>query len=101
MKGRLAIKRDKYKSARGGWSRILKITCAKCHALITSYQKDGPGELKRMYLDRMSPSSTKKALACPSCKELLGTLYVYPKEKRLAYRLFQDSVRKKIIKANT
>lgn len=54
-----------------------------------------------MYLDRMSPSSTKKALACPSCKELLGTLYVYPKEKRLAYRLFQDSVRKKIIKANT
>jgi L-amino acid N-acyltransferase YncA len=38
------------------------------------------------------------ALKCQKCGEVLGTAYIYPKEKRPAYRLYQDSVIKRIRK---
>jgi len=94
------MKNDRYKKARGGWSRILDIRCEKCEEHIAFYQKDGPGPLKRMYLDRMSehPSDSEK-LACSNCNETLGTKIIYKKEDRPAYRLFVGSVTKKITKA--
>ena len=33
--------------------RLLDISCAKCDTHLFYYQKDGPGMLKRMYLDRI------------------------------------------------
>lgn len=93
-----AFKNDKYKKARGGYSRQLKISCQKCGEYICSYQKDGPGNLRRMYLDRISDpkvSITKKDFSCPK-GHLLGVKIIYEKEKRLAFRLFVDSVVKKI-----
>jgi len=105
----LKIKRDRYKSARGAYSRILNIYCRKCENLVAVYQKDGPGNLRRMYLDRIfSPSSIYgleqseikeiKPLVCNKCNELLGIPYIYVKETRKAFRLFQDAVTKKIRK---
>jgi hypothetical protein len=95
------FKRDKYKQARGGYSRLLKISCEKCGADICLYQKDGPGNLRRMYMDRiMEPkvSILKKDLSCPK-GHLLGVKIIYEKEKRPAFRLFVDSVVKKIVKS--
>lgn len=97
------FKSDKFKKARGGYSRLLHISCLKCAAEVTLYQKDGPGMLKRMYLDRMiepKVSLTTKELRCPSCKELLGSRMIYEKEQRLAYRLFVGSIAKKIVSAS-
>ena len=95
-----AFKKDKYKKARGGYSRLLKISCQKCGEYICMYQKDGPGNLRRMYIDRISDSKislSKKDLSCPK-GHLLGVKIIYEKEKRPAFRLFVDSVAKKIIK---
>jgi hypothetical protein len=103
------IKKDKYKSARGGYSRLLNICCRKCEGIATVYQKDGPGNLRRMYLDRifepkelvgLQNCAIKEILPlkCNKCGEILGLPYIYKKEKRKAFRLFQDSIIKKIRK---
>lgn len=105
------FKRDKYKSARGGYSRLLDVLCRQCGHVVMVYQKDGPGNLRRLYLDRifapddLTNLQTKSirdipALRCPECGEVLGTAYIYAREKRPAFRLYQDAVIKKIRKAN-
>ena len=94
------FKNDKYKKARGGYSRLLKISCQKCNSEICLYQKDGSGILKRMYIDRISEpkvSLVRKDLSC-SKDHLLGVEIIYHKEKRPAFRLFVDGVTKKIVK---
>ena len=95
------LKNDKYKKARGGYSRLLSISCQKCNENICFYQKDGAGNLRRMYIDRIIDpkiSILKKDFSC-SNHHLLGVKIIYEKEKRPAFRLFVDSVKKKIIKS--
>ena len=94
------FKNGRYKKVRGGYSRFLKISCEKCNSAICLYQKDGSGILKRMYIDRISKakvSLTRKDLPCQK-GHLLGVKIIYEKEKRPAFRLFVDSVKKKVIK---
>lgn len=93
------MKNDKYRKVRGGYSRILQLSCAHCGKDFAQYQKDGPGILKRLYLDRLlNHSFTATHLSCPSCKEVLGVKIIYKKENRPAYRLFAGAVSKKIVK---
>jgi hypothetical protein len=105
------FKSDKYKRARGGYSRLLDISCVKCGTHLFYYQKDGPGMLKRVYLDRIYGSkkysdlqnlSLKSVpqLICPHCKQHIGIPFNYAKEDRLAYRLFAGAVNKKVSSAN-
>ena len=105
----MKIKSDKYRKARGGYSRFLNVLCEHCGAKILVYQKDGPGPLKRLYLDRIfAPEnlanfqklSTNKIpnLTCSKCKSTLAVPYIYKKEQRKAYRLFVGAVTKKITK---
>jgi ribosomal protein S27E len=93
------MKNDKYSQARSGRSRILDITCENCNIHLCYYQKDGPGPLKRMYVDRMvdiKPATPK--LECGNCGSELGLRIIYAKENRPAYRLFQSSINKRIVK---
>jgi hypothetical protein len=79
---------------------MLEISCEKCGQLVCCYQKDGPGPLKRMYLDRMENfSAFGESLSCPNCSELLGLRIIYKKEDRPAFRLFVGSVTKRIVRA--
>lgn len=96
----IEFKKDKYRRARGGYARLLKVRCERCGNVAALYQKDGPGQLKRMYLDRIIELSNiaGKNLVCSKCKHLLGVRYIYEKEKRPAFRLFEGAVTKKIIK---
>ncbi len=105
----LSFKRDKYKASRGGYSRLLNICCRKCQTIVAVYQKDGSGNLRRMYMDRifapdelanLQTLSVQDApvLKCKKCSEVLGTPYIYPKEKRKAFRLYQDAVIKRLRK---
>jgi len=94
------FKNDKFKKARGGYSRLLAVSCQKCGNFLCKYQKDGPGNLRRMYIDRISEpkiSINKKDLTCAK-GHLVGVKIMYEKENRPAFRLFVDSVTKKIIK---
>ncbi|MFA6536204.1 MAG: hypothetical protein WC250_03780 [Candidatus Paceibacterota bacterium] len=96
----MKLKNDRYKKVRGGYSRLLQIGCQKCGEVICLYQKDGPGNLRRMYLDRIiepAVSLSRKDLSCQK-GHLLGVKIIYDKEKRPAFRLFVDSVTKKIVK---
>ena len=97
----MKFKNDKYRRVRGGYSRLLKISCQKCESVVCQYQKDGPGNLRRVYLDRISePKVTLsgKILKCPK-GHVLAVRTVYEKEGRSAFRLFVDAITKKILKA--
>ena len=107
---RFEFKNDKYKKARGGYSRLLDISCGKCGKHLCLYQKDGPGLLKKMYLDRIYESAKYSGLenqplklipnlVCIGCGQIVGIPYIYEPEKRLAFRLFVGEVSKKIIKS--
>jgi len=77
---------------RGGYSRLLNISCQKCAQNTCLYQKDGPGNLIRMYIDRIidaKVSISKKDLSCPK-GHLIGVKIIYDKEKRPAFRLFSE-----------
>lgn len=100
---------DKYRKSRGGYSRFLNVLCKHCGAKILVYQKDGPGPLKRFYLDRIFapenlanfqkiPITKVPNLVCSKCKTVLAIPYIYKKEQRKAYRLFVGAVTKKITK---
>ncbi|MBI4281474.1 hypothetical protein HY625_01495 [Candidatus Uhrbacteria bacterium] len=100
MQKKFVLKKDIYRENRGGYSRFLNIFCDSCKTHLCLYQKDGPGELKRMYLDRIvaskvSPNRHSEFL-CRSCKKIIGTLYIYQKEKRRAVRLYQGAIFKKV-----
>lgn len=106
----LKIKRDKYRKFRGGTSKFLNIYCANCKEFLLLYQKDGPGPLKRLYLDRIfEPEEFTKwqdianikevpNLICSNCKTVIGTPYIYEKENRKALLLNPHNFTKKLKK---
>jgi hypothetical protein len=102
------FKKDKYVNHRGGNSHFLDLFCSKCNQYFALYQKDGPGRLLRMYLDRIfaprelsilqSKINNKNDvpnLICPKCGALIGTPMIYEAENRLAFRLVYGSFIKK------
>ncbi len=97
---RIKLKSDKYKKARGGNSRILKVSCSFCKTHILNYQKDGIGTLKRMYFDRIVGQEIieNNNLFCPNCKKLIAVPMIYKKENRPAFRLLVGAVVKSVVK---
>lgn len=94
------VTRDKYLARRGSHFKIYQIKCSNCKSVITKYQKDGPGVIKRLYLDRMIDFHTKprkSKLICEVCNSLIGTYYIYKPEKRPAYRLPIGTISKSLI----
>jgi phage FluMu protein Com len=101
MKTKFKIKKDQYLKNRKGYSQIYALYCAKCNELLAYYQKDGSGDLLRIYVDRINHSKYSKdfkedkKFLCPKCKRLIGLGYIYKKENRPSYRLFQNAIKKK------
>ncbi len=100
---KISFKNDRFKKNRGGYSRLLSLHCEKCKHHVALYQKDGPGILKRLYVDRLTfpgrLARKERNLICEKCKTILGVPIVYQKEQRPAYRLFAGAVGKRIVKA--
>jgi hypothetical protein len=107
----MEFKKDKYKSARGSYSRLMNLHCRVCDNFLAMYQKDGPGNLRRLYFDRIvlpkklvglekKAISKVSILRCSKCKEDIGTPYVYKKENRKAFKVYQDAIVKKVRKLN-
>lgn len=100
------LKNDTYRRARGGKAQLLQLSCARCATPLMVYQKDGPGPLKRAYLDRVhAPASLVglqshaiklvPMLSCRKCRAVIGLPYLYRKEERKAYMIELGSVLKK------
>lgn len=104
---RFKLKRDRFMSARGGTSAFYNIYCSHCRGWILLYQKDGPGNLFRMYLDRIHAPETLATLAhttsglkfagvsCSHCGASIGVPMLYKPEDRRAFRLIPGSIVKK------
>jgi len=101
------FKKDKYTNTRGNYSRLLNLYCRICNSLLVVYQKDGPGNLRRLYMDRIfapknltnlqnKPLKNIANLKCFKCKEIIATPYIYNKEHRKAFKVYQDMIIKKI-----
>jgi phage FluMu protein Com len=99
-KAKLPIK-DKYTTARGGYSRFWDVRCARCKAHLCYYQKDGRGMLKRLYADRIIglPRRGVNMITCPKCKAWVAIAEKYTKENRPAYRLLMGAIAKRRIRA--
>lgn len=102
------FKKDRYANTRGGNSQFLDLYCSKCNQHLVLYQKDGPGRLLRLYLDRIFEpqnfpilqskirSKTEMPnLKCSKCDTLVGIPMIYKPEKRFAFRLIYGSFVKK------
>lgn len=92
---KIKLKSDRYKKSRGGSSKLFDIKCHHCGNHLFFYQKDGPGALKRMYLDRIyqfGNINLNKNLVCSKCQTLIAIPMVYKKENRDALRLFVGAV---------
>ncbi len=101
----LKAKQDEYFYNRGGESVFLRIMCSSCKSQIAIYQKHGPGELKRLYLDRIhgppelvdtysSVTCIKNvvSLNCLVCEMKIANPIIYEKENRLALSVFPGSI---------
>lgn len=93
---------DAYKKTRGNWSRVLNIAYKNCGEFLFYYQKDGSGELKRSYLDRIihdKPLFDQSGyIHCSGCGFILGFKDVYKKEQdRPIIRWAIDAISKKIV----
>lgn len=81
---------DAFTTARGE-PALLKIFCS-CKQFLMYYQKDGPGPLKRCYLDRiLYPKHPDLELRCSVCQQLIGIPILYEKEQRRALLLMDHS----------
>lgn len=101
----MKIKKDKYLATRGGTAKIINVSCADCGKNLFIYQKDGPGWLKRCYLNRiLGPSNnfnfdnlpSMSNLIC-SCGKIIGTPMKY-KDGRLAFKLFKGKFKRTLNK---
>jgi hypothetical protein len=89
---------DKFRKSRGGYSRLLEIRCSACKEYFFNYQKDGPGIIKRMYIDRIYGIVEGSILRCKRCNKLIESLIIYKRENRPAYSIQLGTIKKKIIK---
>lgn len=92
---------DQFRASRGGWSRIQSLSCNECGQFLFNYQKDGPGPLKRSYLDRIKGAPNfdeRRYLRCENCGLTLGFRDVYVKENnRPVIRWAAEAVSSKVI----
>ena len=97
----IKLKNDQYRRARGGSSELYEILCAECQDLVILYQKDGPGQLLRCYVNRIfAPDKWEQLQHDPNldiksmpnltceCGALIGTPMRH-RDDRLAFRLLR------------
>ena len=90
---------------------MLNLHCRKCDNIIAIYQKDGPGNLRRLYMDRIIAPEKLVGLQrknikdvspikCSKCGFIVGVPHIHKKEKRKAFRVFRGAIVKRIKKLN-
>lgn len=102
--------RDSSYKHRGGSAKWLLLKCGVCKEELSLYQKDGPGNLLRLYLDRLTSTDGERPfkqveidrmqpLSCLACESVIGVPMVYEKDAnpRPAIRLINSGVDKTLI----
>lgn len=104
---KLKLKKDRYFRERGKSAKMIRVSCFVCGNFLLLYQKDGPGWLKRLYLNRIyAPEEYAclqrnlriktprdlQPLYC-SCGALIGSPMVH-KDGRLAFHLVRGAFKR-------
>jgi hypothetical protein len=100
-------KNDPYRQACGGSARLFAVHCATCGTHLFSYQKDGPGIVKRLYLDRIYQSQAYAGvehralqdvpqLLCPQCGGASRHSHNIRERTMVGFRLFAGVVTTKV-----
>jgi len=105
----IKLKKDKYRAKRGGSAKLIDVICTNCGSKVLLYQKDGPGWLKRCYLNRIfwppkyanlqkdkriKSIERMPKLVCLKCRKVIG-LPMKHKDGRLAFNLIRGSFRRR------
>lgn len=87
------ISRDSAYKKRGGTAKWIILSCGICKEDLSLYQKDGQGNLYRLYLDRLTSTSGERPfkylgrvavgnLECFACEETIAVPMIYQKDER-------------------
>jgi hypothetical protein len=101
------FEKDSSYRSRGGSAQWLLLLCGVCKEPLAFYQKDGPGKLHRLYLDRLADSKNNRPLKsfeldkiqklnCFVCDSVIGVPMLYEKDvvDRPAVRLVDAGIDK-------
>ena len=109
----IRLKNDKYKVKRGGAAKLIDVICKNCNSNVLLYQKDGPGWLKRCYLNRIfwpvkysklqndksiNSAESMPKLVCLNCRTVIGIPSRH-KDGRWAFTLIRGSFKRRINKS--
>jgi len=90
---------DKYTKGRGKFVKKIEVRCANCSEKVFDYQKEGNGELEKLFFDLILDNLSVKnniQLVCRKCEKVLGKRFIFGKEKRDAFKLYPGAVYWKI-----
>lgn len=86
---------DKYTKGRGSFSKRVEVKCVNCATIQFNYQKDGNGAIEKIFFDSiLNNFSVKKEskLICSKCEKLLGSRFVFGKEKKMAFKVYPGAI---------
>ena len=101
------LKNDRHRRVRGGSAELIDVVCSACSKRVILYQKDGPGQLLRCYVNRIFAPEELEQLQYDSkldvksmpnlvceCGALIGTPMRH-RDNRLAFRLLRGSFQRR------
>lgn len=90
---------DKYTKGRGKFSKRVTIKCVNCAEIVFSYQKEGNGAIEKLYFDNILDNFAVKKdakLICPKCEKVLGSRFIFGKDKKMAFKVYPGAIFYKI-----
>lgn len=91
---------DKYTKGRGSFSKRVEVRCINCATTQFVYQKDGNGAIEKIYFDSILDNFVVKKeakLTCSKCEKLLGSRFIFGKDKKMAFKVYPGAIYYKII----
>ena len=86
---------DKYTKGRGKFSKRVAVKCVNCAEIIFNYQKEGNGAIEKLFFDNILDNFAVKKeakLICPKCEKVLGSRFVFGKDKKSAFKVYPGAI---------
>lgn len=66
------------------------VHCSRCNRLLYRYQKEGPGQLVKCFLDRIVKDHTRGDCTCPGCGQVFARTASF--HNRPAHKIIQGKI---------
>ncbi|MFA7301209.1 MAG: hypothetical protein WC069_02790 [Candidatus Shapirobacteria bacterium] len=91
---------DKYTKGRGSFSKRVFVKCVNCSEVIFNYQKEGNGAIEKLFFDKILDNfgvKKESKLVCPKCEKILGSRFVFGKDKKQAFKVYPGAIYYRIL----